>query len=68
MALDDKTFDLIKDAIEASNKLDGKLASLQKEANAIDRIDVPSKLYADYASHELSNELKRRLFMPIISG
>ena len=61
--LNDKTFDLlIKDAIEAGDKIETKLAALQKEATIIDRIAVPEKLYADYASHKLSNELKRRLF------
>lgn len=65
--LDDKTFDLlIKDAIEAGTKIEIKLATLQKEATSIDRADVPSKLYADFASHKLPNELKRQLFHHVI--
>ncbi len=57
---------LVKEASDAREKLETTLAGLEKEANAIDRVDVPSKLYADFASHKLPNELKRRLFHHVI--
>jgi hypothetical protein len=65
--MDDKTFDLlVKDSMVAGKKVSEKLKVLQEEANSIDRVDVPKNLYADYASHKLSDELKRRLFRAVI--
>ena len=65
--LDDKTFDdLIRDAKDARVKVEQKLAVLQKEAHAMDRMVVPKDLYADYASHKMDNDLKRRLFHSVI--
>jgi len=65
--IDDKTFDLlVKDSMVAGKKVNEKLKVLRYEANSIDRVEIPKSLYADYASHNLSDELKRRLFHEVI--